>query len=70
MCPSPDIVPLLTKNAMNSTCAAYEFLDAREFSYQETANAMADPLVRISETLHNLAFRSGLGARYNVAKTK
>jgi len=56
-----DAVPLLVNNLFNNSFQPYEFLDARTLVYQETTASLADPLVKVVDTLHNVAFRTGLG---------
>ncbi|KAJ3330917.1 hypothetical protein HDU76_004503 [Blyttiomyces sp. JEL0837] len=56
-----DIVPLLVNHVFNPSFQPYEFLDAIPNILSESAASLADPSTKIFDTLHQTAFRTGLG---------
>ncbi|KAJ3020385.1 ubiquinol-cytochrome c reductase core subunit 1 [Thoreauomyces humboldtii] len=56
-----DAVPLLFDNLFNTSFHAYEFLLHRPDVIAETASSLADPTIKVLDTLHQAAFRTGLG---------
>ncbi|KAJ3222805.1 ubiquinol-cytochrome c reductase core subunit 1 [Clydaea vesicula] len=58
---SVDAVPLLINNVLNNAFEPYEFLDTRNLVIEETEAALHVPSVLVANSLHRVAFRSGLG---------
>ncbi|KAI9344866.1 Metalloenzyme, LuxS/M16 peptidase-like protein [Obelidium mucronatum] len=56
-----DVVPALIGQLFNPSFQPYEFLDAIPGVEAETAAALADAPTRVLDTVHQLAFRRGLG---------
>ncbi|KAJ3228086.1 ubiquinol-cytochrome c reductase core subunit 1 [Clydaea vesicula] len=56
-----DAVPLLVNNIFNRSLEPYEFLDARRLVAEESKAALNEPSVFLADSLHRVAFRTGLG---------
>ncbi|KAJ3160179.1 ubiquinol-cytochrome c reductase core subunit 1 [Geranomyces michiganensis] len=56
-----DAVPLLFENLFNSHFYPYEFLQTRPAVIEQANASLADPTVKVLDSLHQAAFRTGLG---------
>ncbi|KAI8922426.1 Metalloenzyme, LuxS/M16 peptidase-like protein [Powellomyces hirtus] len=56
-----DAVPLLFENLFNSHFYPYEFLHQRPHVIEQAAASLADPTTKVLDSLHQAAFRTGLG---------
>ncbi|TPX70899.1 hypothetical protein SpCBS45565_g01493 [Spizellomyces sp. 'palustris'] len=56
-----DAVPLLIDNLFNKQFYAYEFLLHRPQVIEQAAASLADPTTKVLDSLHQAAFRNGLG---------
>lgn len=52
---------MLFENLFNPHCYPYEFLQHRPQVIEQTAASLADPTTRVLDSLHQAAFRTGLG---------
>ncbi|KAI8825682.1 Metalloenzyme, LuxS/M16 peptidase-like protein [Fimicolochytrium jonesii] len=56
-----DAVPLLFENFFNTHHYPYEFLHTRPHVIEQASASLADPTVKVFDSLHQAAFRHGLG---------
>ncbi|KAJ3150828.1 hypothetical protein HDU89_002825 [Geranomyces variabilis] len=56
-----DAVPLLFENLFNSHFYPYEFLHTRPAVIEQANASLADPTTKVLDSLHQAAFRTGLG---------
>jgi ubiquinol-cytochrome c reductase core subunit 2 len=56
-----DVVPTLVRNTFNKSFEVYELLRAQKAAADQTNTALSDPVTLVTEKLHQVAFRKGLG---------